>query len=371
MPRTIPRSLLLPVFLARFLSGCGSPGTDVESTHDAGTDAAAQDASGASDAGADANTRDASVRDAAVRDAAVRDANMPDASAPEPDFTVTDTLLNNALTCPDTWQNELGPVLLVHGTGANAEHAWDWTYVPKLTGLGYDVCTIDLPLASWGSVSVAAEYVVFAIRDIHRRTDMRELTLMGHSQGTLEIRWALRYWPSLRAMVKEVIGLAGVDHGSGQAGGICSVGFCRPAAWQMRPSSALIAALNAGDETPGDVPYTSIFSITDTTAAPPTSTLVGATNVAVQDACPGREVGHAQLISDAAVFALVQFALETEGAIEPTWVHPDVCALDRFAPITTGDAEDRDGDGTTFFLGSYLDGSSPTSEPALPAYATP
>lgn len=349
-------------------AACTSSAIDV--TTDAASDGASRDADESPiDAASDAGARDAG-RDAAVRDAAVRDASVPDASVPEPDLTVVDSLLDAALSCPDTFQDELGTVIFVHGTGANAEISWNWSYVPKLTGLGYDVCTIDLPLASWGSVSVASEYVVYAIRDIHRRTG-RTVTLVGHSQGTLEIRWALKYWPNLRGVVKEVIGLAGVDHGTGQANGICTIGFCRPAAWQMRPASALIAALNADDETPGDVPYTSIFSNTDTTSVPPTSTLVGATNIAVQDACPGREVGHAQFTSDAAVFELVRFALETEGPIEPTWVHPDVCALDRFAPITTSEAEDKDSDGTGFFLSSYLDGSSPGSEPTLPAYAAP
>jgi hypothetical protein len=42
-----------------------------------------------------------------------------------------------------------------------------------------------------------------------------------------------------------------------------------------RASSAFLGALNAVDETPGDVDYTSVYSTTDTTSVAPTAVLGG------------------------------------------------------------------------------------------------
>ena len=68
----------------------------------------------------------------------------------------------------------------------------------------------------------------------------------------------------------------------------------RPAG-SRRKGSDLLRAINAQpDETPGDVSYTTVRSATDETVQPqtgkhPTSALKGATNVLIQDVCPGRD----------------------------------------------------------------------------------
>ena len=40
------------------------------------------------------------------------------------------------------------------------------------------------------------------------------IAVMGHSQGGMSMRWALRFWPDTRAMVDDVIGMAGSNHGT-------------------------------------------------------------------------------------------------------------------------------------------------------------
>lgn len=36
-----------------------------------------------------------------------------------------------------------------------------------------------------------------------------EKAVLGHSQGGMVMRWSLRFWPDTRAMVADVIGMAG------------------------------------------------------------------------------------------------------------------------------------------------------------------
>jgi hypothetical protein len=106
---------------------------------------------------------------------------------------------------------------------------------------------------------------------------------------------------------------------------------CLPAAlWQMRQGSRFLGALNAGDETPGDVSFTSIWTATDELVqvlalGNPTSVLEGASNVMVQDVCAGRLVSHVGLAVDAPTFALVKDALTHPGGADPGRLDPTSC----------------------------------------------
>jgi triacylglycerol esterase/lipase EstA (alpha/beta hydrolase family) len=214
-------------------------------------------------------------------------------------------------------------VLLVHGTGATPGENWGSNYAAVLPKLGYDVCTVALPGRALGDIQVSAEYVVYAIRAMFT-TYGKKVDILGHSQGPLEPRWALKWWPGLRVQVDHVVMMAAPNHGTAIASGALA---CSQACLQMRPGSRFLAALNAGDETPDGPFYTSIYSLTDELVQPaapqPTSALVGAENVLMQDVCPGRVVEHVQFAVDAAVFAVVMDAFTHPGS--PT----DVSRVDR------------------------------------------
>jgi triacylglycerol lipase len=220
------------------------------------------------------------------------------------------------------------PVLLVHGTDSSTRESWTTNYVPALSAAGFSVFTIDLPNRAVIDIQVSSEYVVYAIRRIFAITGKR-VALVGHSQGGLELRWAQRWWPDTRDMVGDVVSLATPQHGTFVAGLDCVVP-CNPAVWQMRIKARFLAALNRGDETPGPADYTSIFSANDELVQPelPTSTaaLEGASNVLVQDVCPGRPVNHVGMVRDAVVFALVLDALQHAGPADPARVPLRTCA---------------------------------------------
>lgn len=242
-----------------------------------------------------------------------------------PDLSVEGAVLDHALSCPPAFHSAYEPVLLVHGTAVSAKEHWGWNYADVLPSLGYDVCMVELPDRAMSDIQVASEYVVHAIREIAERSG-RKVDVMGHSQGTLEPRWALRWWRDLRDLVDDYVGLAGPHHGTNSADGACGAGSCFPASWQMGHGSRFLEALNSEDETPGDVSYTSIYSDTDELVQPPeTAILDGASNVRIQDLCPLRPVHHVGLNEDAVVFALVLDALENDGPADPANVDPSIC----------------------------------------------
>ena len=251
-------------------------------------------------------------------------------AAEGPALETPEATLRAALHCPAAFADTARePVLLVHGTFSTPEQNWGWSYVPALTTKGFDVCTVTLPSKSTGDIQVQSEYVVFAIREIASRSG-RRVDVVGASQGTLQPRWAVKWWPDVRAAVDDIVMLAGPHHGTSLAG-TSPLGRCFDACWQMRPGSDFLNSLNAGDETPGDLSYTSVFTTFDELVVPqlPTSTsaLDGAANFRVQDLCPGRPTEHGSLsTSDAVGYALTVDAFTHPGPADRARFERTVCS---------------------------------------------
>jgi triacylglycerol lipase len=235
----------------------------------------------------------------------------------DPPLDVPTSTLQAALQCPATFSHpDRNPVLLVHGTGLNADQSWDWNYELALPHAGYDWCAVNLPDQALGDIQVASEYVVYAIEHIHALTH-RELTVITHSQGGMEGRWALRWWTTARNDTADLIDLASPNHGIIAADACADSGNCWPAVWQMASGSHFLTALNSVSETPGNVAYTQIYSQTDElvepSTTPPLAGGANTSNIAIQSICPGRVVHHAGLLSDPVVWELVLDAMSHPG----------------------------------------------------------
>jgi triacylglycerol esterase/lipase EstA (alpha/beta hydrolase family) len=255
-----------------------------------------------------------------------RSAPLPGPSGPT--LRVPAWKLENALACPDDLS---GPVvLLVHGTSVTAEENWSWNYELALPHEGFATCTVQLPDRELIDVQVTSEYVVYAIRAIAHRAGHR-IDVIGLSQGALQPRWAIKWWPDIRHLVEDYVSMAGTNHGSIYADAGCAGGSCLESLWQQRvQGSMFLPALNGGDETPGDVSYTSVYSLTDDIIQPafptPVAAIHGASNIAVQDICPGRYVGHVQSASDAAYYAAVIDALQHDGPAKLDRIDRSYCS---------------------------------------------
>lgn len=221
------------------------------------------------------------------------------------------------------------PVLLIHGTDTNSQQSWSTTYVPALAQAGFDVFTIDLPARALNDIQASSEFLVAALKKLAKATG-RRISIVGHSQGGLEPRWALRWFPELRGKIEDVISLGTPQHGTEIANLNCLPG-CPPSNWQMAIGSNFLAALNRdAQETPGGADYTSIYSANDELVEPQlpdsTSALTGASNVLVQSVCPNHPVNHVALMRDPVVYALVIDALTHPGGADPSRVPLTVCA---------------------------------------------
>ncbi|MFC9386958.1 esterase/lipase family protein [Streptomyces venezuelae] len=290
-------------------------------------------------------------------------------AADGPALSTPVAVLDAALHCPATFAHpEREPVLLVHGTTTTYGETWEWGYTPALQADGYDVCGVDLPNRAMGDVQVSTEYVVNAVDRIHAATG-RKVDVVGHSQGNMELRWAAKWWPHVRAEIDDMILLGNPGHGV-TGGNLFCVGSCAPALHQFSMGSNFMAALNSTDETPGTVSYTSVYSRTDEAITPfTTASLSGATNIAVQDVCPGRVVTHFGLVYESVTYGLVKDALLHSGGADPGRLPFGKCLDVNLPGITAAEASTYSAVLAGNFSAEILNATKVATEPALKPYA--
>ena len=301
------------------------------------------------------------------------------ATAAEPALTVPQATLDAAVHCvgPPLAGTKLTPILLVTGTGATGDEVYAITK-PAFDLYGHPLCYVNFPFQMTGDIQIAAQYLVNAIRYEYARSG-KKLAILGISQGALVPRWALTWWPSLRAKVSDVVGAAGTHHGSTivntkYTNSSCAPRpGCPPAAWQQASGSKMLEALNAYKyETPGPTSWTTIRSSNDELVQPetgpnPTSSLKGATNILIQDVCKGRKVSHIGTLLDSVTFEALFDAVKYTGPAKVSRLPKTVCSH----PFGTGlDA------GMSWVVlsvaGSRLDSLDVpvvTAEPAVATYA--
>lgn len=254
-----------------------------------------------------------------------------------PDLTVPAEQLRQSLQCSSDVANaDREPVLLTPATTVDSDENYGWNYEKSLKARGIPFCTSDVPGAgnkNMLDMQTRAEYVVYAIREVHRLAG-RKIAVMGHSQGGQIMRWPLRFWPDTRPMVQDVIGLAGTNHGSDVINlSLCSTP-CAESLQQQRTGSDWYKALNSGQETFAGIDYTEVYSHTDEFVQPNldsngTSSLHGPgriTNVALQDICPTNVTEHLGIGTiDATASALAFDALDHDGPAFPARIDRGVC----------------------------------------------
>ncbi len=294
------------------------------------------------------------------------------ATASGPRLSVPQSDLEAAFKCPiDPTNATTTPVMFVTGTGASGDEGY-LIGQDAFKAYGHPVCYVNFPDFTTADIQVSVQYLVYGLRAEFAMAH-RKVAAIGISQGGLLPRFALTYWPDLRRKVSDVVAAAGTQHGTTVGLGGCSASSpCPPADWQQGKGSHLLRAINSQpDETPGNVSYTTVRSLTDETVQPqggkhPTSALDGASNILIQGVCPGRTTSHIGTAVDSVTFAAFVDAVARpgkgkSGAARVSRFPSDVCSH----PYAPGLNEAQ----TTLFLqasGSLISGNSSTV-PTVPA----
>ncbi|MCW2541858.1 MAG: estB [Frankiales bacterium] len=202
-------------------------------------------------------------------------------------------------------QDHPGPILLVPGYGGATSALT--VLATKLAVLGRVTEVVQLPGGGTGDLNQQAKTLDAAARKLLSRTGASTVDVIGYSAGGVVTRIWLRDLGGAK-LTRRVVTLGSPQHGTALAGLAAGLlpGACPLACQQLEASSTVLAALNAGAETPAGPTFVSIWSSHDDVVLPPESAvLAGALNLEVQNICPASTVNHANLPTDPLVEAIV------------------------------------------------------------------
>lgn len=223
---------------------------------------------------------------------------------------------SNDWTCRPTGRHP-SPVVLVHGTfgdGKSLLQRLSW----RLRRAGHCVFALDYGNRATGPIEQSAQQLAGFVDRVLTATGAARVSLVGHSQGGMMPRYYVKFLGGADK-VDDLVGLAPSNHGTSNPL-LLTPGLDRtcPACLQQKTGSAFLRRLNAGDETPGPVSYTTIVTRYDEVVLPYTSGhLDGATNVLLQRICPLDLSGHLLVPMDGPAIRLVLHALGRPGPASP------------------------------------------------------
>lgn len=219
------------------------------------------------------------------------------------------------------------PVVVVPGftTGPIVSVGY-YPLVERLRNQGYDVTLLVYPDYGLGDINDNAQRLADTVAQVRSRTGASKVDLVAHSMGGLVSRTYVKNLGGSNR-VDSLIMMGTPNYGTNLAniaqfffGGSC-IGIT--ACQQMAAGSSFLNALNAGDDTIGNVRYTSIATKVDEIVFPYRTSFLAnngnITNVAVQDQCWLRFPGHLGLILDGTTFDGVNDALKGERVRMNCW----------------------------------------------------
>ena len=210
------------------------------------------------------------------------------------------------------------PVIIVAGTFAGQPVASVF-YAPlaaRLRADGYRPYIFGLPTSGTQDIALTAQALNTFADQVRAQTGAARVDLIGHSQGGLVSRHYVKYLGGA-AEVDAVISLGAPHYGTAVAnvaklfglGNCIGIVSCQ----QMAIGSTYLAALNAGDDTIGNVRYANFVSANDEVVIPYTTGWLANdgnnANVRIQSPCFLRVVGHIGLATDGTVYSGVQDVL--------------------------------------------------------------
>jgi triacylglycerol lipase len=207
-------------------------------------------------------------------------------------------------------QDKPGTVLLVPGYGGGTDSLN--TLAARIrSATGRQVEVVQLPQGGVGDLSVQAGVLDGYVNGALRNSP--SVDVIGYSAGGVVTRlWVEQHDGAAKA--RRIITLGSPFHGTtvAGAGAAADPDACPIACQQLVPGSSLLTRLDADAPQAGHPPWLSIWTEQDQTVVPPDSAVLpGATDVSVQSVCPGEQVAHGDLPTNAAVDGIVLRALGT------------------------------------------------------------
>ncbi|KJZ72440.1 hypothetical protein HIM_08109 [Hirsutella minnesotensis 3608] len=245
-------------------------------------------------------------------------------------YSFSEEDLRSAIYIPDTFtRGDKPPVLLVPGTASTGYISFAGNFIPLLTDVSWaDPVWVNPPGMMLTDAQGSSEYIAYAINYVASLTQ-KNVSIIAWSQGTLNVQWAFKYWPSTRKVVSNHVALSADFKGTIFANFIDVTGLSdAPAVVQQEANSKFVKTLQTEGGDSAYVPTTSIYSaFFDEVVQPQKGDKasafiedvrgVGVTNAELQAVCPGKPAGglytHESTLVNPLTFALAKDAITNGG----------------------------------------------------------
>lgn len=213
-------------------------------------------------------------------------------------------------------QDRRTPIVLIHGTFANAKRAFS-SLAPVLKARGY--CLFALNYGRQGQfsfngsadINVSAQELSRFVQSVLMRTGAEKVSLIGHSQGGL-LAFKIARLPELLGRIDRLVAIAPSLHGTTRVPASLSSRHC-PACAQQSDKSSFMMSFH---QEPVSLPGVRVFILAtrqDVVVTPVERQFLdepGVTNVLLQDLYPEVRVSHSGLMHTPEAIALTRTFLE-------------------------------------------------------------
>jgi triacylglycerol esterase/lipase EstA (alpha/beta hydrolase family) len=208
------------------------------------------------------------------------------------------------------------PVVIVAGMGVPT--VGYETLATRLRFDGYRVSIFQSSSLGLGDIHDSALELAAFVDAVRTQQNAAKIDLVGHSAGGLVARDFVKTAGGA-AVVDKIVALGTPHYGTINAdiGSFFGIGPCAfiTACSQLTLGNSYLAGLNAGDDSIGSVRYWSFATKTDEVVQPYRNAFLDTSdgnivNVAIQDQCWFRFVGHAGLILEGPTYTGVRQALQ-------------------------------------------------------------
>lgn len=322
---------------------------------------------------------------------------FPQKAAGDAPYSNTEATLKAAIKMPASFTfGKKMPVIMGPGTGVTGTQTFSGNFMKQLmNSTTMDPVVLDIPDSLLDDIQSNAEFYSYAVNYISAMSNNANVSVITWSQGSMDMQWAMKYWPSARPVVSDFIpvspdlkGSTIIDFTGALGDGVQGVTPIPQALSQQKDTSNFVKTLNANGGDSAYVPTTAVFSSADEIVKPQLNNAsgsgffndarnVGVSNTLVQDACPNQPAGgaftHEGMLYNPVAFALAMDAMSNPGPGQLSRLDmPTVCG----AALSPGlDAADKQATDATISeaaanIFTYaLSGKSIVGEPGIKPYA--
>jgi hypothetical protein len=151
----------------------------------------------------------------------------PSKAAGDAPYSVAEADLRAAIQLPQSFTNgKKIAVIMSPGTGVTGTQTFSGNFQRLLANsTTAEPVILNIPDNLLDDAQVNAEFVAYAVNYVSGISDNQNVSVVTWSQGSIDMQWALKYWPSTRAVVSDFVAVSPDIKGTTAADGLATLGL--------------------------------------------------------------------------------------------------------------------------------------------------